>query len=140
MKPLWQGVTTPPSAALVAAASAGALFKSAFERDSTRDRAARGELATHVLRRDLPARPDWADATKAANPMLAKRGRELVQALGYTVEALASGASMLTADGRRHAVAVFCAKTDTFESPLQPVLRKLARGPRLRPGRQTTPT
>ena len=76
-----------------------------------------GLFATHVLRRDLPARPDWADATKAANPLLAKRGRELVQALGYTVEALASGASMLTADGRRHAVAVFCAETDTFESP-----------------------
>lgn len=46
-----------------------------------------------------------------------KRGRELVQALGYTVEALASGASMLTADGHSHAVAVFCAETDTFESP-----------------------
>ena len=76
-----------------------------------------GLFATHVLRRDLPARPDWADATKAANPMLAKRGRELVQALGYTVEALASGASMLTADGLSHAVAVFCAETDTFESP-----------------------
>lgn len=76
-----------------------------------------GLFATYVLRRDLPARPDWADATKAANPLLAKRGRELVQALGYTVEALASGASMLTADGRRHAVAVFCAETDTFESP-----------------------
>ena len=76
-----------------------------------------GLFATHVLRRDLPARPDWAEATAAANPMLAKRGRELVQALGYTVEALASGASMLTADGHNHAVAVFCAETDTFESP-----------------------
>lgn len=76
-----------------------------------------GLFATHVLRRDLPARPDWADATAAADPMLAKRGRELVQALGYTVEALASGASMLTADGLSHAVAVFCAETDTFESP-----------------------
>ena len=76
-----------------------------------------GLFATHVLRRDLPARPDWAASTKAANPMLAKRGRELVQALGYTVEALASGASMLTADGLSHAVAVFCAETDTFESP-----------------------
>ena len=76
-----------------------------------------GLFATHVLRRDLPARPDWTEATAAANPMLAKRGRELVQALGYTVEALASGASMLTADGHNHAVAVFCAKTDTFESP-----------------------
>ena len=76
-----------------------------------------GLFATHVLRRDLPARPDWAAATAAAGPMLAKRGRELVEALGYTVEALASGALMLTADGRSQAVAVFCAETDTFESP-----------------------
>ena len=48
-----------------------------------------------------------------ANPVLA----DLVQALGYAVEALASGASMLTAKGRSQAVAVFCVETDTFESP-----------------------
>ena len=74
-----------------------------------------------VLGCEAASRPTAATVRRAhrarrgnrPNPVLA----DLVQALGYAVEALASGASMLTANGRSQAVAVFCVETDTFESP-----------------------
>ncbi|MXW76646.1 MAG: hypothetical protein F4Z58_11540 [Acidimicrobiaceae bacterium] len=75
-----------------------------------------GLLATQELRAGVPARPDWVSATRKAQPLLALRGRKLVEKLGFQVHTLATNASMLTINGRKHAVAVFCDEGESFET------------------------
>ncbi len=91
-----------------------------------------GLLATQELRAGVPERSDWAAATGKARPLLGQRGRQLVEALGFHIETLATNASMLTVGGRNHAVAVFCDEDEPFEAPssrfdsTSPVSRALA--------------
>ena len=91
-----------------------------------------GLLATQELRAGVPARPDWASATRRASVLLGRRGRRLVEGLGFSVETLSTNAQMLTINNRKHAVAVFCDDEEPFEAPsarfdsASPVSRALA--------------
>ena len=91
-----------------------------------------GLLATQELRAGVPERSDWAEATRHALPLLGRRGRRLVEGLGFHIQSLATNASMLTIGGRNHAVAVFCDEDEPFEAPssrfdsMSPVSRALA--------------
>ncbi|MCY4078506.1 MAG: hypothetical protein OXH04_24085 [Acidobacteria bacterium] len=64
--------------------------------------------------------------------LLGLRGRRLVEALGFEVQVLSTGASLLRIDGRSRAVAVFCDEGEPFEAPAgrfdgaSPVSRGLA--------------
>ncbi len=91
-----------------------------------------GLLATQELKAGVPERRDWAEATRNALPLLGRRGRRLVEGLGFHIQSLATNASMLTIGGRNHAVAVFCDEDEPFEVPssrfdsTSPVSRALA--------------
>ena len=91
-----------------------------------------GLLATQELRAGVPQRSDWAAAGQQAERLLSHRGRNLVEALGFNIETLATNASVLTVAGRREAVAVFCDDNEPFEAPssrfdnTSPVSRALA--------------
>ncbi|MXW42974.1 MAG: hypothetical protein F4Z91_07800, partial [Acidimicrobiia bacterium] len=91
-----------------------------------------GLLATQELKDGVPERRDWSEATRRALPLLGRRGRRLVEGLGFHIQTLATNASMLTIGGRNHAVAVFCDEDEPFEAPssrfdsTSPVSRALA--------------
>ena len=91
-----------------------------------------GLLATQELQAGVPDRPDWDNAVVKASPLLGLRGRQLMEGLGFGVEALRYNASMLTINGAKRAVAVFCDEEEPFEAPAQrfnnasPVSRALA--------------
>ncbi len=91
-----------------------------------------GLLATQELRAGVPVRSDWASATRRASVLLGRRGRRLVEGLGFRIETLATNAQMLTINNRKHAVAVFCDDGEPFEAPsgrfdsASPVSRALA--------------
>ena len=75
-----------------------------------------GLFAMHELEHGVPARTDWTTATAAARPLLALRGRPLVERLGFKVDQLPGPASVLLAGGtRRVAVAVFLERPDQIE-------------------------
>ena len=76
-----------------------------------------GLLATQELKAGVPERPDWTAARKNAERLLDRRGRKLVESLGFGIETLATNASVLTVAGRREAVAVFCDDNEPFEAP-----------------------
>jgi hypothetical protein len=76
-----------------------------------------GLLATQELRLGVPQRSDWSTAGKAALPALKKRGRPLVEALGFTVAQLGANTSVLMAGAERRAVAVFLDEGETFDAP-----------------------
>ncbi len=91
-----------------------------------------GLLATQELKAGVPERADWVTARKRAEQLLDRRGRKLVESLGFGIETLATNASVLTVAGRREAVAVFCDDNEPFEVPsgrfdnTSPVSRALA--------------
>ena len=91
-----------------------------------------GLLASQELKSGVPQRKDWVAANAKAQPILGRRGRRLVEDLGFEVTQLATNASMLTVGGRNHAVAVFCDEDEPFEAPsvrfanTSPVSRALA--------------
>ena len=57
-----------------------------------------GLFATHHLKQNAPQRPDWAAASTRAEPLLALRGLQLIQGLGFRHSATAGGALVLSAD------------------------------------------
>jgi hypothetical protein len=73
-------------------------------------------FATHDLREGVPKRGDWPKACEAGLGLLNKRGRELVEALGFDIEQLGVTTSVLTTGGRRRAVAVFLDEAETPET------------------------
>ena len=91
-----------------------------------------GLLATQELSAGVPVRSDWPMANHRSVPLLGRRGRRLVEGLGFEIQTLATNASMLTIGGRNHAVAVFCDEDEPFEAPssrfdnTSPVSRALA--------------
>lgn len=74
-------------------------------------------FATYHLTRDVPKRPDWDAAAEKAEPLLAKRGTELVDALGYSTDPAGSDRVLVlrTATGPRRAVAVLLRDTEHFD-------------------------
>ncbi|MCC6349572.1 MAG: hypothetical protein IT347_08275 [Candidatus Eisenbacteria bacterium] len=79
-----------------------------------------GLFAMHELEAGVPRRADWSGAGRGAAELLGKRGRELVQALGFTVRDL-SGAdpgSVLVSQSTKIAMAVFLERPDEIDPPL----------------------
>ena len=91
-----------------------------------------GLLATQELEAGVRQRVDWSDASRSAKPLLSLRGRSLVEQLGFEIQTLSTNTSILTIDGRRQALAVFCDDTELMDAParrfenLSPVSHALA--------------
>lgn len=73
-----------------------------------------GLFATHELEYGVPRRGDWNPAGGRARSILDRRGKELLEALGYTIEALPGPASILRSTNTKVAIAVLL---DRQESP-----------------------
>lgn len=54
-----------------------------------------GLFATHELVTDVPGRPDWPAALELGRSLMARRGRELVEGLGFQVETHGPATSVL---------------------------------------------
>src|SRR5665647_1794381 len=65
--------------------------------------------------------PGWPAACERGRTLLVHRGRELVEALGFTVEARGTATSVLRAGegDTATAVAIFLAETETYEGAAQ---------------------
>jgi hypothetical protein len=74
-----------------------------------------GMFSTHQLRVGVPARDDWDAACRRGRQLLSRRGRALVEALGFEVEEHSTTASVLRVSGTKRAVAVFLADHEGFE-------------------------
>lgn len=75
-----------------------------------------GLFASFHLRENLPRRADWAAAKEDAAPLLSKRGKPLIDALGFSTETAPGNALILkSATGARRAVAVLLNQTDNFD-------------------------
>ncbi|MXZ23465.1 MAG: hypothetical protein F4Y80_01140 [Caldilineaceae bacterium SB0665_bin_21] len=91
-----------------------------------------GLLATQELKAGVRQRTDWNEAARSAKPLLPLRGRSLVERLGFEIQTLSTNTSILTIDGRRQALAVFCDDTELMDAParrfdnLSPVSHALA--------------
>lgn len=76
-----------------------------------------GMLASHELRDGVPLRADWAALCDRGRPFLDHSGRDLVQQLGFTIEAGPTSASVLEIAETKRAVAVFLDEGEEFEQP-----------------------
>lgn len=91
-----------------------------------------GLLATQELKAGVRQRTDWHEASRSAKSLLPLRGRSLVEQLGFEIQTLSTNTSILTIDGRRQALAVFCDDTELMDAPakrfanLSPVSHALA--------------
>ena len=76
-------------------------------------------FASYHLRVNVPRRPDWAAAQAAAESMLAKQGKDLITALGFSAEYIsnASGSALVlrAASGSRRAIAVLLDESEHFD-------------------------
>ncbi|MBA2691492.1 MAG: hypothetical protein H0U65_03230, partial [Rubrobacter sp.] len=77
----------------------------------------KGLLATHELLYGVPKRDDWDEATRRAESLLPKRGRDLVEGLGYEVEERGRHNVLRSSEGRARAVAVFLEDSEQAEQP-----------------------
>jgi hypothetical protein len=75
-----------------------------------------GMFATHELRDGVPLRSDWASACAKGQTLLAHRGRDLVERLGFAIETHATAASVLNIAGTKRAIAVFLDESEDFET------------------------
>jgi hypothetical protein len=75
-----------------------------------------GMFATHELRDGVPERRDWDEACGKGRELVAYRGRDLVERLGFSVEAHATAASVLMVNGGKRAVAIFLDEGEEFET------------------------
>ena len=91
-----------------------------------------GLLATQELKVGVHQRADWSEASRSAQSLLPLRGRNLVERLGFEIQTLSTNTSILTIDGRKQALAVFCDDTELMDAParrfdnLSPVSHALA--------------
>lgn len=76
-------------------------------------------FASYHLRVNVPRRSDWSAAQAAAEPMLAKQGKDLISALGFDAESVsnASGSALVlrAASGSRRAIAVLLDESENFD-------------------------
>jgi hypothetical protein len=75
-----------------------------------------GLLATHELVNGVPKRDDWTEAYRRAEPALAKRGRELLRALGYELIETHQEHWILKTAQQKIAVAVFLDRSEAENS------------------------
>lgn len=78
-----------------------------------------GLFALHELEHGVPRRADWTEARNASRPLLQKRGRDLIERLGFVIEAMPHPVSVLRARGTRTAIAVFLERSDEIEPASQ---------------------
>ena len=76
-----------------------------------------GLMAVGILTDEVPKMTEWPAAVGRAAPLLMTRDRTLVERLGYGIEDLGANTRMLTIEGRRRAVAVFCNEDELFDAP-----------------------
>jgi hypothetical protein len=74
-----------------------------------------GMFATQELREGVPTRSDWVAACEEGRRHLGRNGRELVEALGFSVESHGTTTSVLRIDGAKSAIAVFLDDREGFE-------------------------
>ena len=74
-----------------------------------------GLFATHQLQHGVPQRSDWRDANNRGRSAGTKRGHDLIEALGFTIEQTPRPVSLLLAKGTKVAVAVFLQRPDEIE-------------------------
>jgi hypothetical protein len=92
-----------------------------------------GLFALHELEAGVPRRQDWQTSAGKARPLLAIRGRGLIEKLGFTIEQLPGPESILVANGTKVAIAVFLERTDDIEPAssqfgnISPISHALAR-------------
>lgn len=73
-------------------------------------------FATYYLRKEVPVRKDWAGSRDRAAAMLTKRGKELIEALGFETEPAAGGTLVLRGQSKsRRAIAVLLDETENFD-------------------------
>ncbi len=73
-------------------------------------------FASYHLKRDVPRRADWDAAGERAEPMLSRRGAELISSLGFTSEPAPGGALVLRGTtGQRRAIAVLLDESENFD-------------------------
>jgi hypothetical protein len=77
----------------------------------------KGLLATHELLHGVPKRADWDNATAHSEPLLRERGQDLIEKLGYEIEARARHSVLRSTEGRAQAVAVFLQDTEQADQP-----------------------
>jgi len=93
-----------------------------------------GFLASHELTNGVPGRSDWSKAKAKAQPILSHTGKDLLKALGFTIESLDKVTEVLKAGDHKSAVAILLNDHETPESgsqripgTLSPVSYALAR-------------
>ncbi|MGH7557371.1 MAG: Eco57I restriction-modification methylase domain-containing protein [Gemmatimonadota bacterium] len=75
-----------------------------------------GLLATHELAVGVPRRPDWSEAGVKGRRVLDRSGKELLRGMGFDIQPTPGPASLLlTADGKRTALAVFLDQGESIE-------------------------
>ena len=73
-------------------------------------------FAAYHLQRDVPRRADWAANAERAAEIAPKRGRELINALGFTSDDAPGGALVLrSSTGSRRAIAVLLDESEHFD-------------------------
>lgn len=76
-------------------------------------------FATYHLRVNVPRRPDWAAARELSAPLLTKRGKGLITALGFDAESVSNATTstliLRSTSGSRRAVAVLLDESEQFD-------------------------
>ncbi|MBX3077966.1 MAG: hypothetical protein KF692_01870 [Cryobacterium sp.] len=76
-------------------------------------------FATYHLRVNVPRRPDWAAARELSAPLLTKRGKGLITALGFDAESVSNASTstliLRSTSGSRRAVAVLLDESEQFD-------------------------
>lgn len=79
-----------------------------------------GLFASHHITSNVPQRPDWDVLSQKAAPLLSKRGKQLVEALGFVTRPGPNGTMLLSIGGEPpRAVAVLLDDTEPFEAKTQ---------------------
>ena len=77
----------------------------------------KGLLATHELQYGVPKRDDWDAATARSEPLLHRRGQDLVRGLGYEIDQKARHSVLRSPEERAQAVAVFLQESEQADQP-----------------------
>lgn len=79
-----------------------------------------GLFASHHITSNVPQRQDWDVLSQKAAPLLSKRGKQLVEALGFVTQPGPNGTMLLSIGGEPpRAVAVLLDDTEPFEAKTQ---------------------
>ena len=78
-----------------------------------------GFLASHELANGVPGRSDWSNAKAKAQPILSHTGKDLLKALGFTIEPLDNVTEILKAGDHKSAIAILLNNHETPESGSQ---------------------